>query len=240
MTKKSKNIFKITFGIIIFITLPSLLLYGFLYFKYNEDLPTGIQGEQADALAYKMLDALNYEAFKNTNHLEWTFKKRHHYSWNKNNNTCEVYWKEYKVLLYLNDLDKSKAYIHSFIIDSDMAPELIDKAIKYFNNDSFWLVAPYKVFDAGVERRLVKTKDNGDALLVTYKSGGTTPGDSYLWLLDKNGKPTAFKMWVSILPIQGLEASWNNWTTTTSGAQLPTFHKLLVLGLKIDDIKSAI
>ncbi|NNC49342.1 MAG: hypothetical protein HKO01_02270 [Flaviramulus sp.] len=240
MIKKSKKIFKITFGIIIFITLPSLLLYGFLYFKYNEDLPTGIQGEQADALAYKMLDALNYDAYKNTNHLEWTFKKRHHYNWNKNNNTCEVYWKEYKVLLDFNDLDKSKAYIHSFIIDSDMAPGLIDKAIKYFNNDSYWLVAPYKVFDAGVERRLVKTEDNGDALLVTYKSGGTTPGDSYLWLLDKNGKPTAFKMWVSILPIQGLEASWNDWTITSSGVQLPTFHKLLVLGLEIDDIKSAI
>ena len=118
-----------------------------------------------------------------------------------------------------------------------MAKALIEKAITYFNNDSFWLVAPYKVFDAGVERRLVKTQNNKDALLVTYTTGGSTPGDSYLWLLDDNGKPTAFKMWTSILPIQGLEASWSDWTITESGAQLPSFHKLLILGLEIDDVK---
>jgi hypothetical protein len=237
MTKKPKKIFKIVAGVIIFLTLPSLLFFGFLYFKYNEDLPTGIQGEKADALAYKMLDALNYEAYKDTDIIEWTFKKRHHYKWNKTKSTCDVYWKEYKVILNLNDTSKSKAYIHSFITESDMAKDLIEKAIKYYNNDSFWLVAPYKVFDEGVERRLVKTENNEDALLVTYTSGGSTPGDSYLWLLDDTYKPKAFKIWASILPIDGLEASWNDWTTTETGAQLPTFHKLLVLGLEIDGIK---
>ena len=72
--------------------------------------------------------------------------------------------------------------------------------------------------------------------MVTYTSGGSTPGDSYLWHLDTDGKPTRFQMWTSILPINGLSASWTDWTTTKSGAQLPTFHKLLVLGLEIDDI----
>ena len=238
MGKKTKNIFKIVTGIIIFITLPSLLLFGFLYFKYNEDLPTGIQGVKADALAYKMLDALDYEAYKSTNHLEWTFKKRHRYIWDKTNNICEVFWKDYKVTLNLNDPSQSKVYVHNFKNESDMTKELIDKAIAYFNNDTFWLVAPYKVFDKGVQRRLVKTENNKDALLVTYTTGGSTPGDSYLWLLDDNGKPAAFKMWTSILPINGLEASWRDWTTTASGAQLPTFHKLMILGLEIDGIKA--
>lgn len=233
---KVNKILKIILGIVIFFTLPSLLFFGCVYFKYNEDLPIGIQGKQADALAYKMLDALDYEAYKNTNHIEWTFKRRHHYNWDKTNNTCEVYWKENKVVLNLNDISKSKVYIHSFKNESDMAKDLIDKAITYFNNDSFWLVAPYKVFDAGVERRLVKTKNNKEALLVTYTSGGSTPGDSYLWLLDDNGKPTAFKIWASTLPIGGLEASWSDWTTTDSGTQLPTFHKLLVFGLEIDGV----
>ncbi len=233
---KINKILKIILGIVIFFTLPSLLFFGFVYFKYNEDLPVGIQGEQADALAHKMLDALDYEAYKNTNQLEWTFKRRHHYSWDKANNICEVYWKENKVILDLNHTDQSKVYIHSFKNESDMAKDLIEKAIKYFNNDSFWLVAPYKVFDAGVERRLVKTEHNKDALLVTYTSGGSTPGDSYLWLLDDNGKPTAFKMWTSALPINGLEASWCDWTTTESGAQLPIFHKFLFFGLEIDGL----
>lgn len=238
MAVKPKKILKIIIGVIIFLTLPSILFFGFLYFKYNEELPTGIQSEQADALAYKMLDALDYEAYKATQHIEWTFKKRHHYEWDKVNNTCNVYWRENKVVLDLNDTSKSKVYIHNFKNESEMAQELIDKAITYFNNDSFWLVAPYKVFDTGVERRLVKTHDNKEALLVTYTSGGSTPGDSYLWLLNDEGKPTAFKMWTSILPIDGLEASWNDWTTTETGAQLPTFHKLLFLGFEINDVKT--
>ena len=90
MAVKPKKKLKIIAGVIIFLTLPSLLFFGFLYFKYNEELPTGAQGEQADALAYKMLDALDYQAYKTTNYIEWTFKRRHHYEWDKANNTCNV------------------------------------------------------------------------------------------------------------------------------------------------------
>lgn len=232
-----KKIFKIIIGAVVFLTLPSILFFGFLYFKYDEDLPTGIKGKEADALAYNMLDALNYTAFENTNYIEWTFKRRHHYKWKKNKNLCDVYWDEYKVSLNFNNPSKNKAYVHSFTVDDDLAQELIAKAIKYFNNDSFWLVAPYKVFDKGTERRLVTTNTGKKALLVTYTTGGTTPGDSYLWHFDDKGKPTSFQMWVDILPIDGLSATWTDWMTTESGAQLPNFHKFSVFGLEISHIK---
>lgn len=231
----TKKIFKIVAGAIIFLTLPTFLLFGFLYFKYNEELPKGIEGKQADMLAVKMQNSLNHDAYKATDYIEFTFKKRHHYKWKKAENTCEVYWKNYKVNLDLNDSSKNEIFQSDTKIES---PEQIQKGLDYFNNDTFWLVAPYKVFDAGTERRLVKTEDNKDALLITYTSGGSTPGDSYLWNLDETGKPISFKMWTSILPIQGLEASWSDWTTTESGAQLPTFHKLLVLGLEMEDLKT--
>ncbi|MBU2940473.1 hypothetical protein KO494_13075 [Lacinutrix sp. C3R15] len=238
MAKKTnlKKILKIIAGVIIFFTLPSFLFFGFLYFKYNQELPSGIQGEQADALAYKMLDALDYKKYKATDYIEFTFKKRHHYKWNKKENTCEVYWKNYKVYLDFNNTAKSEAFKGEQKVAAKDATSFIQKATSYFNNDTFWLVAPYKVLDPGTERRLVKTKDNKDALLITYTSGGSTPGDSYLWELDPSGKPTSFKLWTSILPIDGLEASWSNWTITKTGAMLPTFHKLLVLGIELEDI----
>ncbi|MEP1488083.1 MAG: hypothetical protein ABJK28_06620 [Algibacter sp.] len=234
---KINKIIKIVFGIVIFFTLPTLLLFGFAYYKYNEDLPTGIQGEQADALAYKMLEALDYDAYKKTNYIEWTFKRRHHYEWKKNENSCDVFWKDYKVRLNLKDHSQSQVYVHGFKLAGEAAEELLEKGLNYFNNDSFWLVAPYKIFDKGTERRLVTLDNNDKALLITYKSGGSTPGDSYLWLLEDSGKPKAYKMWTSILPIDGLEASWSDWTTTETGAQLPTFHKLLFLGLELDIVK---
>lgn len=233
---KLKKPLKIIVGLVIFFTLPSLLFFGFVYFKYNEDLPVGKSGQAAETLAQNMLESLDYEAYKNTNYLEWTFKNRHHFKWQKNEGTCVVYWKEYKVDLNLNEPSESKVYVHNFKVDGEQANELIEEAINYFNNDSFWLVAPYKVFDSGVERSIVKMDNGNDALLVTYTYGGTTPGDSYLWFLDANNKPIKFKMWVDILPIGGLEASWTDWTTTESGAQLPTFHELLFLGIKLEDI----
>lgn len=235
---KTKKTFKIITGIIVFLTLPSLLFFGFIFFKYNEDLPSGLQGQEADSLAYKMLDVLDYEAYKNTNYLEWTFKKVHHYKWHKSKGTCSVYWEDYKVDLNLKNNALNKATVHGFKIEGDLGEELINKAISYFNNDSFWLVAPYKVFDSGTERRLVDLEEsNHKGLLITYNKGGTTPGDSYLWILDEKGMPTSFKMWTSILPFQGLKSSWSNWTTTESGAKLPTFHNILFLRIDITNIK---
>ena len=231
-----KKILKIVAGTIIFLTLPTLLLFGFIYFKYNEDLPIGVEGPRAEQLATKMLNALDHEAYENTNYIEWTFTKRHHFKWNKAKNTCEVYWKAYKVNLDLNDSSNSEAFKNDLKIEDSSSKKLIAKALDYFNNDSFWLVAPYKVFDPGTERRVVTLDNGSEALLVTYNSGGSTPGDSYLWHLDDSGKPISFQMWVDILPINGLEASWTDWTTTESGAQLPSFHKFMIIGMEITDI----
>lgn len=232
-----KKTFKIIAGVIVFLTLPSLLFIGFLYFKYDEDIPYGIKGAKAETLAIKMLDALDFEAYKKTNYIEWTFKNKHHYKWEKDKNICTVYWKDYKVILHLNNIENSKTYVHNFNVKGETEKELLEKAISYFNNDSFWLVAPYKIFDIGTERSLVTLENGDEALLVTYTSGGSTPGDSYLWMFDDNGKPKSFKMWTSLLPFDGLEASWSNWITTESGAQLPTFHKLLFLGLEMRGVK---
>ena len=234
---KLKKALKIIGGVIVFFTLPTLLLFGFIYFKYNEELPTGQQGPKAELLANKMLKSLDESAYLNTDYIEWTFKGRQKYKWYKSDNTCEVYWKDFTVILDLENRNNSKVFVLEQEYNGVEKQDYITKAENYFNNDSFWLVAPYKVLDEGTERRIVITEDHKEALLVTYKSGGTTPGDSYLWHFDDEGKPKSFQMWVDILPIKGLEATWGNWTTTESGAQLPTFHKLLILGIEITDIK---
>lgn len=233
---KFKKILKITAGVVVFLTLPSLLLFAFLYFKYNEPIPSGETGREADLLAEKMLNALNYEAYQNTNYVEFSFKNMHHYKWNKAENKCEVIWKDFKVNLNLNTPQQSEVFVANNLYKGKDREKLINKALSYFNNDSFWLVAPYKVFDQGTERRAVTTDEGKQALLITYTSGGSTPGDSYLWHLNNEGVPESFQMWVSILPIGGLEASWNNWTTCETNAQLPTFHKMLILGIELENI----
>ena len=209
---------------------------GVYYFAKNESLPEGKTGKEADELAYKMLNAINHEAFKNTETLKWNFRNKHFYTWNKQEDIVHISWANYKVTLNTKEFQKSELYIDGKLSKNN---ELIKEAQDYFNNDSFWLIAPHKILDVGTERKIVKHKDK-DALLITYTSGGSTPGDSYLWILDENYFPTSFKMWTSIIPIGGVEASWSDWKKTDSGIKLPTKHKLSLLGLEISmgEVKS--
>ncbi len=210
-----------------------------IYSIYNEPLPTGKTGPQADALAQKMFKAVNGEAFKNTRYLIWTFRNgKHFYVWDKTLGKAKVSWDDITVNLILDDPKKSYVFINKVIVNDDKQREkAIEKAIKLFNNDSFWLVAPFKVFDKGVERSLVKLDDGTNGLLVTYTSGGSTPGDSYLWKLQPNGFPQSFKMWVQIIPIGGLEASWDDWQLVNSGAYLPKTHSLGPMKLDMGNVR---
>ena len=212
-----------------------------LYYSYDQELPQGTQGVEADLLAKKMLDAMNYGAYKELNYITWTFSSRgrgRSYRWYKNQGRCKVLWDSISVDLNIKALKKSSVQVNGLAYTGELKDDIIRAAEAKFNNDSFWLVAPYKLFDAGVERRLVKHDNGEDALLVTYKSGGTTPGDSYLWLLDDNYRPRAFQMWVSILPIGGIEASWEQWEKTAKGAYLPRLHQLSILDLEITGLKA--
>ncbi len=200
------------------------------YFSNNESLPNGKKGKEADKLANKMLTAINHEAYKNAEILEWSFPGNHSYKWYKNEGKVEVSWDENMVVLNTISSDKNEVIKNAKNTDSS---ELFQKATDIFNNDSFWLVAPHKIFDAGVERKLVDYNGR-DALMVTYTSGGSTPGDSYLWILDDKGLPTSFKMWTSIIPVGGVSATWEDWKQTDAGVQLPTKHKLSLLGLEIN------
>ena len=69
-----------------------------------------------------------------------------------------------------------------------------------------------KAFDPGTSRALLKLPNGNDGLLVHYNSGGVTPGDTYLWHLDENGLPVAWQMWVGIIPVGGMQFSWEDWT----------------------------
>lgn len=205
----------------------------------NKPLPEGKQGPEADALAKKMLQATKYDAFEATTYLEWTFPGGRKFQWYKNENRVIVRWKENTVDLNLQNVSESKVTSNNTeVTDQEKKSELQQKALAMFNNDSFWLIAPYKLFEPGIERRLVKTEDGEEALLITYTSGGTTPGDSYLWYVDSNGLPIKYEMWVSTIPIGGVPATWENWQETESGALLASIHKSVKFTLELKDIKA--
>lgn len=230
-----KNILKIAIALI---GLLGIALFV-LYLIYNKPLPEGKTGPEADALAHKMLQAVNYSAYGDTRFLEWSFAGgKHQYLWDRKNNKVQVAWRDYKVDLHLNNPPTSTVLKNGVPVLGTSKTKPIATAVSYFNNDSFWLIAPFKVLDPGTVRKIVPLENGSEGLLVTYTSGGSTPGDSYLWELDANGFPVSFKMWVKIIPIGGLKATWDNWKIMESGAFLPTSHQLGPVSLDMGNVKA--
>ena len=201
-----------------------LFFLGF-YLIENENLPEGVPNSEADQMALNMLESLNKAAWDSTEIVSWTFRGNHNYTWNKKTHIVNATWGSYEVE-FNTQTSNGTVKDNNLAVTGEEATQLIKKAQDNFNNDSFWLAAPYKVFDSGTERSIVTTKDGRTGLMITYTSGGSTPGDSYVWMLDKSHQPTAVKMWVSIMPIGGMEFTWENYQTLKSGAMIARDHKV--------------
>lgn len=194
----------------------------------NKKKPTSKTGPEADALAQKVLTAINYPAWDTTRVLTWTFfGGGHHYVWDKKRNFAQIKWKENEVLMKLDEVDGT-AFVNGQKVEGKEKQKLISKAWSFWCNDSFWFNAPSKVFDKGTERSIVEMEDGSKGLMITYASGGVTPGDSYLYKLDENGLPESWQMWVKIIPIGGIGNTWEGWKTTKTGAKISSLHKSAV------------
>ena len=217
-----------------------LFLGLFIFFQLSsESKPTGTTGPAADALANKVLAAINKPAWDTTGVIQWTFRGAHDFLWDKKRNLVKVNWGDTEALVTLDETT-GKAWKNGVEVTGDEGDKLVKAAWGHFCNDSFWLNAPAKVFDPGTERSIVDMPDGSKGLMVTYKSGGVTPGDAYLWNLDANGMPTSYKMWVSIPVIPGgLAFTWEDWTTLPTGAKIATNHASKVLGIDITNLKAA-
>jgi len=180
-----------------FLALGVIALVAIAYVIIDKPVPNGTLGQDAEALTDEVLNALNKQGFDSLEYIEFTFRNTNRYKWDRRNNSVIVNWEEQEVYLDLNRP-----------IDSYNLLEL--KAYQNFINDSFWLMAPFKLRDEGVIRSTVAV-ENGRGLLVTYSSGGLTPGDSYLWIIDENGFPTSWKLWTSNIPVGGLKLGWSGW-----------------------------
>jgi len=228
-----KKILKIL-GILIGLLVVALFV---AWMVFNEKQPVGTDTAKADTMANKMLTAINKPAWDSINFIQWEFRGGHNYVWDKSRDLVNVQWEDYSVFIN-TDSQKGKVYKNGTEYTGDDRDKIVRTAIDFFNNDSFWLCAPYKIFDPGTSRSMVNLDDGREGVMITYSSGGTTPGDSYLWLLDENGMPKSYKMWASIIPVGGLEFTWDDWMTLPEGAKVAQKHSSKVLEVPIFNVKT--
>ncbi len=182
---------------------------------------TGATGEAADALARRIETATGQSGWQDARIARWTFADTNHYRWDRQGHRVQVRWDDVEVLLY-EGRPEGVAFQGDRRLHGEEARDLLQTAHERFINDSFWLNPFGKFFDEGVTRSVVSV-DGEDALLIEFASGGVTPGDAYL-ISHRNGQPTQWKMWVSILPIGGVACSWSDWRELAGGARASTRH----------------
>jgi len=196
-------------------------------FILSEKEPAGSNHSEADKLAEMMLTSVNNEAWEQTRYITWSFMDIHDYLWDKEKDLVQVKWSDKEVILFTPD-QSGLAFEDGEAVEGKDKEKMLEKAWSFFCNDSFWLNPVAKVFDPGTTRTLVELEDGREGLKVKYESGGVTPGDAYVWILDENNRPIAWKMWTKIVPVGGVEVSWENWQQLPTGAYISTFHKGLI------------
>lgn len=224
---------------LLYLLLALIALLAAVGWWLHEPRPEGQSGAAADALARDMMAAVNAQAWDSTGAVRWTFPGGHQHLWDRQRHLAQVRWDDYEVLVNLNTR-RGVAFENGTKLSAGETEDLVEQAWAFWVNDAFWLNPVVKAFDQGTERLLVDTEGDPKALLVRYRSGGATPGDAYLWHLDPETKrPQRWKMWVSVIPVGGLSATWSGWQQLATGAWVATHHEMGPVPLEITDLTGA-
>ena len=198
-----------------------LLAFFVLYLIYNKAKPTLIGGDAALGKKVELYDAVHKTAWDSTNYVQWTFNKNNQYLWDLKNH-----------LFALRNTDKTIVMNPStrlaFTIENNNSRPATEKekdnAYTRFTNDAFWLNGYMQLENRDI---LLETTENEQKdLMVTYLSGGVTPGDGYWWHLDATGLPESCSMWLKMFPIGGMTVTFQDWEETSTGLKYAQNHYL--------------
>ncbi|HNE18257.1 MAG TPA: hypothetical protein PKM44_00070 [Turneriella sp.] len=201
----------------------TILLFGGIFLSACSSLPKGTPGPRAEELAQKMLAGADVDKWQATAAVSFTFRGGDKIFWDRKRKLTEVIIKK-KLVQFSEVSGKSVCFEEERRVTDDCA-DMTETAIKRFYNHTFWLNPAFHISSPGTERALV----GDNQLLVSFKSGGSTPGDSYLFTLDEEGKIAEMRMWVSVLPIKGARAVFSNYTKTQTGVRVALNHDVASL-----------
>lgn len=199
-----------------------------------QSIPEGETGSPADALAEKMLAAANLDVWQNqVQAAEFRFREKNTYFWDKKRGLVEFQNEDLKVQFSKNTF-QGVAWEDGEALQGEELAEAVVEANSNFVNDSFWLQPAYHIQSPGTKLYAV----DDSTLRVTFSSGGVTPGDTYVFHLNEKNQIELMEMWVSIVPIEGADADFNNYQTVEPGINVAETRKVLgILSILIDQVK---
>ncbi len=202
----------------------------------SKPLPPGVEGPEAEEFADALFAVVNGAEWSRLRYVTWTYSGHRHYIWDKWYQLADIRYDDVRCVFHLNTME-GLVWKSGVQLEGEARRKELVRAWAHWCNDSFWLNPLVKLRDEGTIRRLVTLRDGRHGLLVTYTSGGVTPGDSFLWTVGEDGLPDAWRMWVRILPVKGVKATWEGWVQS-GGVWFSTRHRIGPRTITIDNLRT--
>lgn len=156
---------------------------------------------RADSIAYQAYQALGGpDAWKSLPYLRFTFAVENegtrrpiaHHLWNRRTGDYRVEWSTQEgdttfVVLFNVNTQDGEAYANGQEVSSQRSVELLRQAFRRYINDTYWMLAPVKLLDHGVNRTYLPDSSTAETavLRITFDNVGLTPGDTYWHYIDR-------------------------------------------------------
>lgn len=155
---------------------------------------------KADSVAKRLMEAHGAEALMSAPYLRFTFavetpagtRTLGRHFWDRITGDYRIEWSTgadssyvalFNVRKTTGRVPDGTVYLNGTQLEGAVAEQRRRDAYERFINDTYWLLAPFKVFDPGVNRTYVSDSSTADhdVLRLTFGDVGLTPGDTY-WL----------------------------------------------------------
>jgi hypothetical protein len=189
--------------------------------------------QKADQLANGVMAASGANTWGNVRSVAFTFVVREgsdvkvsraHY-WNLRENTDTVTIGDKSTTIKLGEVDPNDP------LQAD--------AFKAWTNDSYWLLAPLKLFDGGVSRDYLGRKEimgkSYETLQLSFEGVGLTPGDRYNLYVDPYTSLVAFWDYMPD-PDRTMLATWEQYRHM-QGLKLSTFHQMGTRTITMENLR---
>jgi hypothetical protein len=152
---------------------------------------------RADSIAAHAVQAMGgLDAWNSARYLVFSFGVEHEGSmgprirhwWDRVEGRYRVEWSpspDTTIVVLMNvDSRKGEAFANGSPMDDGT---LVEQAYRRHINDTYWLLAPLKMLDSGVNRKFVPDSSDAetDVIRLTFQGVGLTPGDTYWMYVDR-------------------------------------------------------
>ena len=154
---------------------------------------------RADSIALKIMQAHGgMDTWKHVRYLRFDFGVESEegkqvwrsHLWDRMDNSYRVEWPEGEdstaVVLFNTGTREGDAYINGEELADSTAENYIQRGYRAFINDTYWLMAPVKLLDPGVNRSYVPDSSSSEyeVITLTYNDVGLTPEDQFWFWMD--------------------------------------------------------